>query len=145
MTRMRRQRLLFGALIYLFISPAMAQSDRVYRSVRVPSNKETQIALFARANTKECTPLPLPEIRVIAAPEHGSLVVRSTTLTTNQDQRCPNLKLQAQVLLYRSTSDYVGSDIVSFAVTFEGGKTEAHQISITVVKENKAALKPEQL
>ena len=138
------QRFFFAALICLVMVPALAQVDRIYRSVRALSGKEMQLALFGRANTKECKPLPLPEIHVIAAPEHGTLTVRAATVTTNQYRGCPNLKLQVQVLLYKSAPDFVGSDTVSFAVTFENGERQAHQISITVAKEGEAS-KPEEL
>jgi hypothetical protein len=129
------QRCFLSALICLVMWPAWAQIDRIYRSVRALSGKEMQLTLFGRANTRECKPLPLPEIHVIAAPEHGSLRVRAATVTTNQYQGCPNLKLKVQVLLYKSAPDYVGSDTVSFAVTFENGERQAHQISIAVAKE----------
>jgi len=88
------QRFFFAALIYLVILPALAQVDRVYRGVPALSGKEMQLALFGRANTRECKPLPLPEIHVIAAPEHGSLTVRVGTVTTNQYQGCPNLSCE---------------------------------------------------
>ncbi len=126
---------LVGALTAFLISPGTAQVDRIYRSVRALTNKELQLALFGRANTKECKPLPVPQIHVITPPEHGSLTVRTTTVTTNQSPNCPNLSLPAQVLLYKSESNYVGSDLVSFTVTFENGQMQGHQISIAVVKE----------
>ncbi len=133
------ERFFFDALVYLVMLPALAQVDRIYRGVRALSGKEMQLALLGRASTRECKPLPLPEIHVIAAPEHGLLTVRAGTVTTNQYQGCPNLKLRVQVLLYRSTPGYVGSDTVSFAVTFENGERQAHQISITVAKEGEAS------
>jgi hypothetical protein len=138
MTRMLTRKAL-AALICLATLPALAQVDRVYRSARALSGKEMSLALFGRVNPKECKPLPLPKIHVIAAPEHGSLTVRESTVSTNQYRGCPNLKLPAQVLLYKSTPDYVGSDTVSFTVTFENGETQAHQISITIAKEGKAS------
>jgi predicted amino acid racemase len=91
--------------------------------------------LVRAGNAKECKPLPLPQIHVIAAPEHGSLTVRTTKVTTNQSQNCPNLRLPARVLLYKSEANYVGSDLVSFTVTFENGEMQGHQISILVAKE----------
>lgn len=144
MRRVLRRLTYLAALICILVSPSMAEMDRVYRSVRALSGKEMQVAVFGRMNTKECKPLPLPEIRVIAAPEHGSLVVRATTLTANNYQSCPNLRLRAQVLLYTSALNYIGSDIVSFTVTFENGQTQAHQISIIISKEGEPS-KPEEL
>ena len=138
MTRMVAGKAL-AALICVATLPAQAQVDRVYRSARALSGKEMRLALFGRVNAKECKPLPLPEIRVIAAPEHGSLTVRASTVSTNQYQGCPNLTLPAQVLLYKSAPDYVGSDSVGFTVTFENGETQAHRISITIAKDGEAS------
>jgi hypothetical protein len=144
MRRFLAQAFVSGALLCLLTVSAVAQADRVYRSVRVLSEKEIQIALFARVNTNECKPLPLPGIQVIAAPEHGSLTVRSAFVTTKADQKCPSLRIPAQLLLYKSMSSYEGNDIVGFAVTFENGVTQAHQISITVMKAGEPT-KPEEL
>jgi hypothetical protein len=138
------QLICFAALACLLASPSNAEMDRVYRSVRALSGKEIQVALFGRVNPKECKSLPLPEIHVITSPEHGSLTVRSATLTTNQYPGCPNLKLPAQVLLYKSVPNYVGSDLVSFTVTLENGDMQAHRISITVDKVGEPS-KPEEL
>ena len=113
------RKILVCSLICLISKTSPAQMDRVYRSVRALSDKEIQLALFGRANTRECKSLPLPDIHVIEAPEHGTLTVRVATLATNQYPSCPNLKLQAQVLLYKSVSNYIGSDAVSFTVRFE--------------------------
>jgi hypothetical protein len=144
MLRLLTQAFLVNTLLCLLTVLSVAQVDRVYRSVRVLSDKEIQIAAFARANTNECKPLPLPQIHVISSPEHGSLTVRSAFVTTKADQKCPGLRIPAQVLLYKSISSYVGNDIVSFTVTFENGVTQIHQISLTVAKEGEAT-KPEEL
>ena len=132
------------ALICLVSNTSLAQMDRVYRSVRALSDKEIQLALFGRANTRECKSLPLPDIHVIQAPEHGTLTVRVATLATNQYPSCPNLKLQAQVLLYKSASNYIGNDALSFTVRFENGQIQAHQISIIVTNQGEPS-KPEEL
>ena len=135
MRRTLTQALPLIALFSLLIRPSIAEVERVYRSVRALSDKELQISVFGRVNTKDCKPLPLPGIRVISAPEHGSLTVRVVTLTTNQYPGCPALRLPAQVLLYKSVLNYEGNDQVSFAVTFENGQMQMHQITIVVVKE----------
>jgi hypothetical protein len=114
---------------------ALAQDERVYRSARAISGKEVRVALFGRANPKECKALPVPEIRVVDPPKNGTLTIRTMTVTTNRYPACANLKLPAQVMFYRSDADYVGPDSISFTVTFDNGLMQAHSIVITVAKE----------
>jgi hypothetical protein len=138
---MRRHRVLnvfvatlIGSVCQDFL-PAVAQQERVYQSARTASGKEARIALFGRANAKECKALPIPEIRIVDSPKHGILVVRTATITTNRYQSCGALKVPAQVLFYKSRTDYVGPDSISFVVTFENGMRQEHSIAITVVKD----------
>jgi hypothetical protein len=115
--------------------PAAAQEERVYQSARALSGKEVRLALFGRVDAKECKPLQLPDIQVIAPPKSGALTIRVVTITTTRYPNCPNLKLPAQVIFYRSAPDYIGSDSISFTVTFENGQKQAHSFAITVTKE----------
>jgi len=135
MNRIHRFFALVSALICLINLPAVAQNERVYQSARALSGKEVRVALFGRANPKECKALPIPEVRVVDPPKNGALIVRTTTVTTNRYPGCANLKLPAQVLFYLSKADYVGPDSISFTVTFENGVTQAHSIAITVAKD----------
>jgi hypothetical protein len=124
--------------------PAQAQDERVYQSVRALSGKEMRVALFGRANSRDCKALPIPDVRVVDPPKNGLLTVRTLTLTTNRYPNCANLQIPAQVLFYQSRSNYVGSDSISFTVTFENGLTQAHSIAITVSKEGEPT-KPQDL
>jgi hypothetical protein len=126
---------LFCILVGLTNVSAKAQEERVYQSARAISGKEVQVALFGRANGKECKALPIPEVRVVDPPKNGALIIRAATLTTNRYPNCPNLKVPAQVLFYQSRSDYVGPDSISFTVTFENGLVQAHSLAITVAKD----------
>ena len=135
MTRIHFGLLLPVIVICLINAPGRGQEERVYQSARAISGKEVRVALFGRANGKECKALPIPEIRVVDPPKNGALIIRTASLTTNRYPNCPNLKVPAQVLFYQSRSDYVGSDSVSFTVTFENGHVQAHSLAITVAKD----------
>ncbi len=126
---------LFSLLIGVIAAPAVAQEERVYQSARAISGKEVRVALFGRANGKECRALPIPEVRVVDPPKNGALIVRTAILTTNRYPNCPSLKVPAQVLFYQSRADFVGSDSISFTVTLENGLVQAHSMAITVAKD----------
>ncbi len=123
------------SVVCLINVAAFGQEERVYQSARAIAGKEVRVALFGRANGKECKALPLPEIRVVDPPKNGALIIRTTTVTTNRYPNCASLKVPAQVLFYQSRSDYVGPDSISFTVTFENGVTQAHSLAITVAKD----------
>lgn len=126
--------ILLAALICLIGSSVWAQNERVYQSAQAVSGKEVRIGLFARANVKECKPLLSPNVRVVAPPGHGSLIIRTMTLITDRYPDCPHLKVPAQVLFYRSLTNYVGSDAVSVVVTSEDGRSSEVSIAIAVGK-----------
>ena len=80
---------------------------RNYTSVDATSDKPVQLGYHASAH-KNCTPAPLPTIRVIEAPKSGMLTVRRAVLTTERVAGCPGLKTPAQVVLYLARPGYAG-------------------------------------
>jgi hypothetical protein len=64
----------------LTVAIALAQ-DANYMSVEATSDKPVQLSYHASAH-QNCTPAPLPTIRVIEAPKSGTLTVRGAVLKT---------------------------------------------------------------
>ena len=114
--------------------PAIAQDQRVYESAQSVSGKQIKVGVFGTANTKECRSNPAPELRVVAPPQHGELVVQKGTLTTDRYPNCPKLNVAVQILLYQSKPDYVGQDSIAFVLSFANGTTQARSVAITVIK-----------
>ena len=132
-----RKLLLGGFILPLILTSTgggLAQDQRVYESAQAVSGKQIKLGVFGTANTKECRSDPAPEVRVVAPPQHGSLVVEKGTLTTDRYPNCPKLKVPVQILMYQPRSDYVGQDNVAFVVSFENGTTQARSIAISVIK-----------
>jgi hypothetical protein len=111
---------------------AVAEDERVYETAQAITGKAVQIGVFARANGVECKSGPLPDVKVVHAPEHGTLTLKRGTLKTDRFPKCPGLQVNAQVLFYQSRADFVGADDVAFVVSFDNGETQARQISINV-------------
>jgi hypothetical protein len=134
------KRMLIALILTCTLSASgFSQEERIYQSARVVMGKEMRLTLFARVNRKDCKLLPLPEIRVVAPPKNGSFIVKNLMITTNRYENCPNLKLEAVGLFYKSNSGYVGADSVSFVVTFENGQSQAHSFTVLVEKEIQAS------
>jgi hypothetical protein len=131
----RNQSILVASLITMIClanAKAVAEDERVYETAQAVTGKAVQIAVFARANGAECKSGPLPDVKVVHAPEHGTLTLKRGTLKTDRFPKCPGLQLNAQVLFYQSRDNFVGADDVAFVVSFDNGETQARQISINV-------------
>ena len=110
---------------------AWAQTNSAYRSADAVAGKSQRLGVYGNV-TKECTPGPLPEIRMVTPPKHGELAVRNGTLKVGRITRCPNLAPKAQGVFYRANPNYTGPDEVSYEVRSSSGKVEAHTVKITV-------------
>jgi len=97
------------ALAAMMVTAALAQPapSSNYTSFEATSAKPVQIGYYAEAH-KDCTPAPLPTIRVIEAPKSGTLTVRVGELKTNQVAGCPGLKTPARVVFYQARGGALG-------------------------------------
>jgi hypothetical protein len=123
---------LFLCLTAALMATATLAQDANYSSVEATSEKPVQLGYHASANKKNCTPAPLPNIRVIEAPTSGTLTVRKAVLTTDRVAGCPILKTPAQVVLYLARAGYAGPDRVKYEVTSESGAVATYDITIIV-------------
>ena len=74
----------------------------------------------------------MPTVRVVTAPKHGELNVRSGKLKAGRISRCPKLEATAQGIFYKASSTYKGTDEVSYEVRPASGRVESHTVRITV-------------
>lgn len=114
------------------VATAALGQDANYSSVEATSEKPVQLGYHASANKKNCTPAPLPNIRVIEAPKSGTLTLRKAVLTTDRVAGCPGLKTPVQVVFYLARAGYAGPDQVKYEVTSENGAVATYDVAITV-------------
>jgi hypothetical protein len=122
---------LFSCGVAGLTAMATLAQDANYTSVDATSDKPVQLSYHASAH-KNCTPAPLPTIRVIEAPKSGTLTVRKGVLTTDKIAGCPGLKAPAQVVFYHARAGYVGPDRVKYVVTNEDGAVNTYDMTINV-------------
>ncbi len=137
---MRIFRLVSTVVAMLASTAAFAQSAN-YTSVETAAGIATRIGYYASAK-KDCAPAPLPTIRVIKAPRHGILSIRTGAVVTNQVANCPKLKTPAQVVFYQGNADYQGADELAYEVTTASGDVGVYNIAVTVKEAPKEAPKP---
>ncbi|MGD1213208.1 MAG: hypothetical protein ABR973_17995, partial [Candidatus Acidiferrales bacterium] len=107
-------------------------------SFEATSAKPVQIGYYAEAH-KDCTPAPLPTIRVIEAPKSGTLTVRVGELKTNQVAGCPGLKTPARVVFYQARGGALGTDHLVYAVTNATGEVASYDVTINIKEAPKEA------
>lgn len=138
MTRSFRQMLAaaFG-LGLAAAGPALAQ-DKIYRSADAVSGKTMRLGLYEDV-PKECTAGPLPEIKVVTPPKHGSLTVRSGKTKAGELKRCPKLEVPAQGVYYQANANYTGADEVAYEVKRVARETQSITVKIMVGAQAKPA------
>jgi hypothetical protein len=95
-----------------------------YSSIEAVSGKTLHLNNHASVN-KDCSPAPLPTIRLIERPKSGTFTVRRGTLSGVQVANCQNLNISVQ-------PGYIGEDHVVYDVTNFEGEVEKVDIAITV-------------
>ena len=103
-----------------------------YTSIEAIPDKPVQLGYYASAHKNNCTPAPLPTIRVSQVPKSGTLTVRRAMLTTDTIPGCPGLKIPAQVVFYQARASAAGSDHVVYEVTSEDGEVGTYDVTINI-------------
>ena len=124
------------------VTAAFAQASTNYTSVEATSEKPAQLSYHASVQ-KDCSPAPLPTVRVIAAPKAGILTVRAGQLTTSKVVRCGRVKTPVQLVFYQARADFAGLDELKYEVTSADGQVAIYEVTITV-KELPTQTKPGQ-
>lgn len=111
-------------------APVFAQTT-VTRSETVASGKSVRLAIVPNLK-KDCTPGPMPEIRVSGAPKNGSLITKVGKIKTPASYRCPNKDAAVQAVFYESKASFTGSDEVVVDIKNADGVVQTQTIRITV-------------
>ena len=102
-----------------------------YTSIEATATKPTQIGYYGAAH-KECSPAPLPTLRVIEPPKSGTLTVKRGELTTNKVAGCQGLKTPVLVAFYEAHAGAAGTDHLRFEVTNPTGEVSGYDITVTI-------------
>jgi hypothetical protein len=112
-------------------SAVCAQASANFANVEGSSGQPIQLNYHA-SPPKNCSPAPLPTVRVITAPQVGVLAVRHREITINDVIGCGPIKTPVQLVSYYPLAGYAGSDDVRYEVTNSEGRVDIYQVTITV-------------
>lgn len=128
-------------LLVPWAEPAAAQ-EQTFRTVEAAPGKLVRLGLVGNV-TKECTPGPMPEIKVLTQPSHGTLAVRSGKTKVGTLARCPNLEVPILALFYQANPKFSGTDQVAYTVKSADGRTQSFTLKITVSGQARPQAKPQ--
>src|SRR3954470_25068767 len=117
MERLMNRISLAAALALLGAGSLSAQTEvqTVERSVKATPNKDTQIGVYLNV-LPDCTSGPLPTIRLATPPASGKVMVKTANVKATNYKACLALEVPAYVAFYKSTPDFLGSDVVTIEV-----------------------------
>jgi hypothetical protein len=82
-----------------------AQGDVTERQVKVATGHDERVGVYTNIKP-DCTGGPLPAIRLLAAPAHGSVTVRRGTLKATNFKQCLAAEVPALLAFYRSAANF---------------------------------------
>ena len=120
-------------LIWLLLLPAAvsAQQQTIERHFKGKSAANINVGIFASIH-KNCTPAPLPTVRLVAPPAHGRVTVKQGRLRATNVKNCLAIESPAFVAIYRSERGFVGQDLFTFEVISQNGKSQLQKVTVTV-------------
>ena len=110
---------------------AAAQDAIVQKEVKGKSGQVIRIAVFANV-LPDCTGGPLPTVRLVTPPEHGTVIVKKAKLNATNVKQCLALEVPALVAFYKSASDFAGTDTAMLEIKSAQGADRLQRYSITV-------------
>jgi hypothetical protein len=130
--------LLVCLVVCLLLAPssAFAEPPVTDRSAKVQVGKDSRVAVFASIR-KDCTPGPLPTIKLKLAPTRGKITIKNAKFRATNLKHCLAIEAPAYVAIYRADQDFSGNDIVELEVVEANGKQRIERLTISIGKSSK--------
>jgi len=119
-------------LTFGLVTTAIAQDAIVQKEVKGKSGQVIRIAVFANV-LPDCTGGPLPTVRLVTPPEHGTVIVKKAKLNATNVKQCLALEVPALVAFYKPASDFAGTDTAVLEIKSAQGSGRLQRYSITVI------------
>jgi hypothetical protein len=107
------------------------QGDIAERQVKVASGHDERVGVYTNIKP-DCTGGPLPAIRLLVAPAHGSVTVKRGTLKATNFKQCLAAEVPALLAFYRSAANFNGSDEFQLEITVQGGRKQLQHFRVDV-------------
>lgn len=123
----------FATAVFVCVSAlaARAQGDAVERQVKAAAGRDVRVGIYTNIR-QDCTSGPLPAIRLVVPPAHGSVTVKRGTLKATNFKQCLATEVPAFVAFYRATGGFNGADEFELEIGLSGGRKELQRFQVNV-------------
>jgi len=128
---MKRCWLAAAALFCGSVLAARAQGDVLEREFKASPGRDIRVGIYTSIRP-DCTSGPLPAIRLVDAPAHGTVNVKRATLKATNFKQCLATEVPAFAAFYRAAAGFNGVDEFTLEVSFAGGRKQVQHIRLNV-------------
>jgi len=107
------------------------QGDVAERQVKVAPGHDERVGVYTNIES-DCTGGPLPAIRLLVAPAHGTVTVKRGTLKATNVKQCLATEVPVLLAFYRSAANFNGSDEFELEITPQGGRKQVQHFHVNV-------------
>ena len=122
---------LAAAFLCVAVAPANAQGNVTEREVKAAPGKDVRVGVYTDIRP-DCTAGPLPAIRLVTPPAHGTVNVKRGMLKATNVKQCLATEVPAFVAFYRAADNYSGADEFVLEVGMAGGRKQLQHFRVTI-------------
>jgi hypothetical protein len=134
----RRIRLAAAMVLCAPALVAHAQPMRIDRQIRTSPGHEVRIAVYMSIRP-DCTSGPLPGIRLLSTPAHGSVTVKRGSFKATNFKQCLATEVPVFVAFYRPAPNFVGTDQFELEASFADGRQQIENVRVSVTNKSGGA------
>ncbi|MFL9829117.1 hypothetical protein ABTU92_30360, partial [Rhodoplanes sp. SY1] len=108
-------------------APEQSPAERtIGQRAKGPPGKDIRIAVYVNVKP-DCSSGPMPTIRLVGKPAHGTVTVRKATIKATNVRDCLALEVPGFIAFYRSRPGFAGADSVALEVRFPDKPPRIHK------------------
>lgn len=112
-------------------APAQPETVQADREFHAQAGRDTQVGTYINLRP-DCTPGPLPTLRLIIVPAHGTISFKQGSLMAPNFRQCPSIEVTAILAFYRAAAGYSGTDMLELETSSTDGQIQREHIRLSV-------------
>jgi len=112
-----------------------AQTTLLERMIKAVPGHNIRVGIYTSIRP-DCTSGPLPAIRLVRSPAHGTVSVKRAMFKATNFRQCLAIDVPAFVAFYRAAAAFSGADEFELEVTFSVGRKEIQKFRVSVAGAN---------
>lgn len=122
---------LVALLLCAFVCGVRAQGILVERQIKAAPGRDVRVGIYTDIRP-DCTAGPLPAIKLVTAPAHGTVTVKRGTLKATNFKQCLATEVPAFVAFYRAAENFEGNDEFELEISLAAGRKQIQHIRVNV-------------